>query len=163
MAPLAAAIGDHPGTVIVDAVSGLGASDFKMDAWRFDIVCAASQKALAVPPGLAMVAVSARGWERMATATIPRFYLDLGRARELKASGQTPWTPPVSVCYALDVALDNYANSGPPNVWARHARYARAIRAAVAALGLELFSRDGAHSNTVVAIRVPATASTARA
>jgi len=54
------AIADHPAYVVVDSVSGLGASEFKMDEWKLDIVCAASQKALACPPGLAMVAVSPR-------------------------------------------------------------------------------------------------------
>ncbi len=156
MMAMAAAIGDHPATTIVDAISGLGASEFKMDPWRYDIVVAASQKALAVPPGLAMVAVSARGWLRIAEARVPRFYFDLAKAREFAARGQTPWTPPVSLLFALEVALERYATEGPPNVWARHERYARAIRAACDALDLELLSRSGAHSNTVVAIKVPA-------
>jgi aspartate aminotransferase-like enzyme len=155
MAALARGIGGHPATVLVDAVSGLAASEFRMDEWGFDIVAAASQKALAAPPGLAMVAVSARAWERMARATAPRFYLDLAKAREFKNSGETPWTPPISVCFALDVALDAYEAAGQANVWLRHARYARAIRAAAGALGLDVLSQDGAHSVTVVAIRVP--------
>jgi len=155
MAALARAVGDHPATVIVDAVSGLAASEFRMDEWGFDLVVAASQKALAAPPGLAMVAVSARGWERMERASAPRFYLDLAKAREWAKTGETPWTPPVSVAFALDVALDIYDRTGPANVWARHARYAQALRAAAGALGLELLSVHGAHSPTVVAIRVP--------
>jgi aspartate aminotransferase-like enzyme len=58
--------------------------------------------------------------------------------------------------YALDAALDLYTVQGPANVWARHARYAHAIRAACEAMQLEIFSRPGAHSVTVVAARVPA-------
>ena len=65
MAALSRAIGSHPATVVVDSVSGLGASEFAMDAWNFDVVVTASQKALAVPPGLAMIAVGKRGWERI--------------------------------------------------------------------------------------------------
>ena len=145
----------HPATTIVDSISGLAASEFLMDEWGFDLVVGASQKALAVPPGAAMVAVSSRGWERMTKTTGVRFYLDLARARKLASGGQTPWTPPVSVLFALDVALDLYEATGPEKVWARHARYAAAIRAAVRALGLELLSLPGAHSNTVIAIRVP--------
>jgi aspartate aminotransferase-like enzyme len=156
MAALAAAIGDHPATVVVDSVSGLGASAFTMDAWNFDIVVTASQKALAVPPGAAMVAVSPRAWERMERATGPAFYLDLRKAREFAALGQTPWTPPVSIAYALDVALDRYHAEGAASVYARHDRYARAIRAFATAAGIELFSQPGAHSVTVVAMRVPA-------
>ena len=87
MAALAAAIGDHPATTVVDSVSGLGASPFEMDAWGYDIVVTATQKALAVPPGISMVAVSARGWERIAQAKAPRFYLDLATRARICAAG----------------------------------------------------------------------------
>jgi aspartate aminotransferase-like enzyme len=155
MPALARAVGNHPATVVVDAVSGLAASDFRMDEWRFDVVVGASQKALAAPPGLTMIAVSERAWERAGRSGAPSFYLDLPRARASARDGQTPWTPPVSVFYALDAALDLYESAGEPNVWARHARYAAAIRAAAGALGLQTLSQAGAHSPTVVAIRVP--------
>lgn len=155
MAPLAAAIGDHPATVIVDAVSGLGASDFRMDEWGFDIVVTASQKALAAPPGLALVAVSERGWERIERASAPRFYFDLRKARKFAAQGQTPWTPPVSISFALDVAIERYEAEGAENVWARHERYALAFRNAAEALNVAVFSQPGAHSSTVVAMNVP--------
>jgi len=156
MAALARAIGDHPATVVVDSVSGLGASAFEMDAWNFDVVVTASQKALGVPPGLALVAVSPRGWERIAKAEAPRFYLDLKRARTFAAQGQTPWTPPVSLAYALEVGIRRYHAEGAAHVFARHERYANAIRAFAAGAALEIFSRPDAHSVTVVAMRVPA-------
>jgi aspartate aminotransferase-like enzyme len=156
MAPLAEITRAHGALVVVDSVSGLAASEFAMDDWGFDIVVTASQKALAVPPGLAMVAVSPRAWTKIDSNRSPRFYFDLNKARDFAALGQTPWTPPVSIVYALDVALDLYASEGAANVWARHARYARAIRAACAALQLEVFSRADAHSVTVVAANVPA-------
>ena len=155
LAEIAAAIGNHPASVIVDSVSGLGASRFTMDAWKFDVVVTASQKAIAVPPGLAMVAVSERAWKRMETAKGPSFYLDLRKAREFAALGQTPWTPPVSVAFALDVALEIYEAEGAENVWKRHHLRAEAIRAAVKAIGLEIYSDARAHSPTVVSIRVP--------
>ena len=156
MAALAAAIGSHPATVIVDSVSGLGASAFEMDAWNFDIVVTASQKALAVPPGAAMVAVSPRGWERMERATAPSFYFDLRKAREFATLRQTPWTPPLSILFALDVAIARYHAVGAGNAYARHDRYARAIRAFAVAAGIDVFSQPGAHSVTVVAMHVPA-------
>ena len=155
MQPLADAIRAHGAHTIVDSVSGLAASEFRMDAWGFDVVVSASQKALAVPPGLAMVAVSARAWAKMARTTSPRYYFDLKKARDFAADGQTPWTPPVSICYALDVALDRYAAEGPANVWARHDRYTQAIHAAARALGLTVFSQPGVHSVTVTAIHAP--------
>jgi len=152
MAQLAEAIGRHPATVIVDSVSGLGATAFQMDAWNFDIVVTASQKVLAAPPGAAMVAVSVRAWDRMAKATGSRFYFDLPRAREFARQGQTPWTPPVSILFALDEALRRYLHEGAARVYARHDRYARAIRAYAQAAGARLFSAPDAHSVTVVAM-----------
>jgi aspartate aminotransferase-like enzyme len=91
----------------------------------------------------------------MAQVKSPRYYFDLKKARDFAAEGQTPWTPPLSLAYALDVALDRYNDEGPANVWARHERYTRAIHAAAEALGLAIFSQPGAHSVTVTAISVP--------
>jgi aspartate aminotransferase-like enzyme len=156
MASLARALRGHDALVVVDSVSGLAASEFRMDEWGFDIVVAASQKALACPPGLAMVAVGPRAWDRMASHGGQRYYFDLRKAREFAELGQTPWTPPVSIVFGLDAALDAFEQTGAAAVHERHAKYARAIRAAAQALGLEVFSREGAHSPTVVAIRVPA-------
>jgi aspartate aminotransferase-like enzyme len=149
------AIGDHPAYVVVDSVSGLAASEFKMDEWRLDIVCSASQKALACPPGLAMVAVSARAWEKIKANKAPRFYFDLQKHKEFLDKGEPPWTPPVSVTFALDVAIDLYEREGGCNVWARHARYSDALQQAVKALGMKVFSRDGVHSVTVTGILTP--------
>jgi aspartate aminotransferase-like enzyme len=157
LAPLAAVLRGYGAYVVVDSVSGMAASDFAMDDWGFDVVVTASQKALAAPPGVAMVAVAPRVWERMdANRGAQRFYFDLKKAREFATMGQTPWTPPVSIVYALDAALDEFERTGAAAVHERHARYARAIRAAARALGLTLYSKEGAHSPTVVAIEVPA-------
>jgi aspartate aminotransferase-like enzyme len=156
VAALADAIRGHGAYTVVDSVSGLAASEFRMDEWGFDVVVTASQKALAAPPGLAMVAVAPRAWERIdANTGAQRFYFDLRKAREFAALGQTPWTPPVSIAFALDAALEEFERTGAAAVHERHARYAAAVRAAARALGLEVFSREGAHSPTVVAIRLP--------
>ncbi len=155
MGAISAAIGDHGALTIVDSVSGLGATPFEMDAWGYDVVVTASQKALATPPGVAMVAVSERAWERIERATIPRFYFDLRTAREFARKGQTAWTPPVSIFYALAVALERYHADGIEANVERHTRYARAVRAAFEALGFRIFSRHDAHSATVVAAWPP--------
>jgi aspartate aminotransferase-like enzyme len=157
LATLAEAVRGHGAYVVVDSVSGLAASEFRMDEWDFDVVVSASQKALAAPPGLTMVAVAPRAWQRIeANLTAQRFYFDLRKAREFAVLGQTPWTPPVSIVFGLDAALDEFERTGAAAVHERHARYARAIRAAGQALGLEAYSHDGAHSPTVVALRLPA-------
>ncbi len=156
MGSLADAIRGHGAYVLVDSVSGLAASEFEMDAWGFDIVVAASQKALGVPPGMAMIAVSPRAWTKIESNGGPRYYFDLRKAREFAGIGQTPATPPVSLCYAMDVALDRYNDETPAGVWARHDRYTRGIIAAAEAMGLELFAQPGVRSVTVTAIKVPA-------
>jgi aspartate aminotransferase-like enzyme len=145
MGPLAESSREHGAYVVVDSVSGLGASEFSMDAWGFDVVVTASQNA-----------VSPRAWKKIEANGSPRFYFDLTKARDFAALGQTPWTPPVSIVYGLHAALDLFEEEGAPAVWARHARYARAIRAACEALQLEIFSAEGSHSVTVVAAKVPA-------
>src|SRR5260370_4689294 len=149
------AIGDHPAYVVVEWVGGLGGGEFEVDEWKLDIGCAASQKALACPPGLAMVAVSARAWEKIKANKAPRFYFDLRKHKEFFDKGEPPWTPPVSVAFALDVAIDLYEREGGRNVWARHARYTHALHGAVKALGMDVFSRDGVHSVTVTGIVTP--------
>ena len=155
MARIAPIVREHGALTIVDSVSGLGATEFLMDEWGYDIVVSASQKVLAAPPGVAMVAVSPRAWKAIEDSKTPRFYFDLLKAREFARQGQTPWTPPVSVLFALDAALQHYHHEGAEKEWHRHAMYAQAIRAAFNALDLPVFSQPDAHSVTVVAGRVP--------
>jgi len=156
LARIAPIVREHGALTIVDSVSGLGASEFRMDEWGYDVVVAATQKVLAAPPGAAMVAVSSRAWRSIEAARTPRFYFDLLKAREFALQGQTPWTPPVSVLFALDAALAHYNHEGAAAVHKRHAMYAQAIREAFEALGMRVFSEPGAHSPTVVAACVPA-------
>ncbi len=156
MSAYAPALSAHGALAIVDSVSGLGASDFRMDDWGYDVVVTASQKALAAPPGVSAVAVGERAWERMERSQASRFYFDLRKAREFARKGQTPWTPPISIFYALAVALERYHAEGMQASWERHARYAAAVRAAFEALEFRIFSAPGAHSVTVVAAVPPA-------
>ncbi len=155
MGELAAIAQAHGALTIVDSVSGLGATDFRMDEWGYDIVAGASQKVLAAPPGVAMLAISPRAWNAIEASKTPRFYFDLVKAREFARQGQMPWTSPVSTMFALDVALEQYEHEGAPAIHRRLATYAEAIRAAFAALGLEVFSQPGAHSVTVVTAKIP--------
>jgi aspartate aminotransferase-like enzyme len=155
MHALATAIGKHPALVVVDSVSGMGAVPFMMDDWGYDIVVAASQKAFAAPPGLAMVAVSDRAWEKMEKTRTSRFYFDLRRAREFAKIGQTPWTPPISIIFAMERALDLYEREGEKKVHARLSLNTHAIHTFCTAIGLRVFSASPYHSNTVVAIHCP--------
>jgi aspartate aminotransferase-like enzyme len=154
---LAAAVrGSAPDALIlVDAVSGLGAVALETDAWELDVVVTGSQKSWMVPPGLAMVAVSARAWAAEETAKMPRFYFDLAAHRDFLAKGETPWTPMISVLFALDVSLGILEAEGWPNVYRRHTACGEATRAGLDAMGYRLFA-DRAHaSDTCTAAWLP--------
>jgi aspartate aminotransferase-like enzyme len=156
MAALAPIVRGHGALTLVDSVSGLGAAEFRMDEWGYDVVVTASQKALAAPPGLAMIALSDRARAAIKNGRTPRYYFDLTKAHEFAHEGQTPWTPPVSIVYALDVALQRYHEAGAQAAFERHARYARTVRGAFEELGFTFVSQPGAHSVTVVAAIPPA-------
>jgi aspartate aminotransferase-like enzyme len=155
---LAAAIREErpEALILVDSVSGLGAVPFEMDAWGVDVVVTGSQKAWMAAPGLAMLALSERGWAATETARMPRFYLDLRSHRESAALGQTPFTPAIAVVYQVDEGLRLMHAEGKENVFARHEACAAASRAGLAALGFELFADPAVASKTVTAANLPA-------
>jgi aspartate aminotransferase-like enzyme len=152
---LAAASREAGAITVVDAVSSLGAVPVETDGWGLDVVVAGSQKALQTPPGLAVVSVSERAWERAARSRTPRFYFDWEKLRASLETGSTPFTPAVSIVVALDVALGLLLEEGLDNAFARHAALGRACREGAKAMGLELFSPDEERSAVVTAILVP--------
>ena len=109
-----------------------------MDALGIDVLVTGSQKALMLPPGLAFVALSEKAWKAAAAAQQPRFYFDLKRERDNQQKHTTAWTPAISLIFGLHEALRLLFAEGLDNVFARHDRLARATRAGVRALGLEL-------------------------
>jgi aspartate aminotransferase-like enzyme len=138
--------------LLVDAISSLGCINLPTDDWNCDIVVTASQKGWMVPPGLAMVSVSDKAWQAHAQAKMPRYYWDFGKAKDFFQKGQTPWTPAISIFYALDVTLDLILSEGMENIFARHARVAQMARNGVKSLGLSLFPEEKYASNTVTAV-----------
>ena len=138
--------------LLVDAISSLGCINLPADNWNCDIVVTASQKGWMVPPGLAMVSVSEKAWQSHATAKMPRYYWDFGKARDFLQKGQTPWTPAVSIFYALDVTLDLMLSEGLANIFARHRRVGQIARDGAKSLGLSLFPDENCASNTVTAV-----------
>ena len=138
--------------LLVDAISSLGCINLPTDDWNCDIVVTASQKGWMVPPGLAMVSVSEKAWQAHAKAKMPHYYWDFSKAKDYLQKGQTPWTPAISVFYALDVTLDLMLSEGLDNIFARHARVAQTARNGVKSLGLSLFPDEKYASNTVTAV-----------
>ncbi len=141
--------------LLVDAISSLGSLRCRVDDWQLDVVATGSQKGWMVPPGLSMVSVSERGWQAYEQSKMPRFYFDLGKARDFLAKGQTPWTPAISIFFALDVALQHLTAEGIDGIVERHQRIADQTRNGVKSLGLQLLADERHASNTVTAVRVP--------
>jgi len=141
--------------LLVDAISGLGAIDLPVDKWHCDVTVTGSQKAWMVPPGLTMVSVSEEAWQAHAEAKMPRFYFDFSKAKSNLEKGQTPWTPAVSIIFALQVALDMILKEGLANVFARHIRVAKAARDGIKSLGLSLFADERYVSETVTPVVAP--------
>lgn len=152
---LARIVRDHGALVIVDSVSGVGGIPLEMDTWGVDFVLSGSQKAWMCPPGLLVVAVGPRAWEAAERATFPKFYWDLGSARKSAAQGMTPTTPPLTLLYGFNAALEQILGDGLEIVWERHRRWGELTRAGVAELGLPLFADPAYLSNTVTAIALP--------
>jgi aspartate aminotransferase-like enzyme len=105
-----------------------------------------------IPPGMGFVAMSDRAWKAYETATIPKFYLDLGFYRKDAAKNTTPFTPPVSLFFALQVALKLMREEGLESIFARHTQLQQATRAAMKALNLPLFAADDCASPAVTAV-----------
>jgi aspartate aminotransferase-like enzyme len=140
--------------VIVDAISSLGCVPFATDAWSVDVAVTASQKGFMIPPGLAFISLSPRAWDAYGRSKMVKYYFDVGKAKSFAERGQTPWTPAVSLYYALDKALDMMDAEGLEQITSRHAALGDYTRARVQSLGLKLLAGPHA-SNTVTSVLVP--------
>ncbi len=156
LAAVAAAVKRQGRLVVVDAISSVGAIDLQTDAWGCDVVVTCSQKSWMAPPGLSMISVSPTAWEAHAEAKMPRYYWDISAAKRYLEIGQTPWTPAVSVFYALQVSLAELEEQGLANVLKHHEEMGRYTREGLKAMGLELYPRDERYaSNVVTAVKSP--------
>lgn len=149
----------HGAYLIVDAVSSFGGMDTHPDACHADIYVTGPNKCLGCPPGLSLLGVSQRAWDKMkANPDAPRAsMLSLVDWEEAWHHDRPfPFTPSVAEVNGLDAALDLYLEEGPEQVWARHAATAAACRAGVLAMGLSLWpAREAIASPTTTAVRVP--------
>ncbi len=152
---IAGIVKKHGALIIVDAVSGLLTSPLKTDEWGLDVVASGSQKAFMVAPGLAFITVSAKAWEANANAKMPRFYFDLGLAKKFAANGETPWTPAVSLVFAMQESLKMLKAEGMDSIFVRHEKSMKAVRAGMKALGLKLLADDSCASKAVTAVFPP--------
>jgi len=140
--------------LIVDAISALAAHDLRTDEWKIDIMIGGSQKGLMLPPGLAFISVSEKAWGMSENAKLPRFYFNLKKEREALAKNQTNFTSAVTLIIGLNESLKLLQKEGLENIFKRHALLAHALREAMKALGLNLYSKESP-SNAVTAILAP--------
>ncbi|HEV2583464.1 MAG TPA: alanine--glyoxylate aminotransferase family protein, partial [Ktedonobacteraceae bacterium] len=142
--------------ILVDAVSSLGCVPLEMDPWGIDVVFTGSQKGWMVPPGLMMIAASPRAWEANKSAKLPRFYFDWELTRKNLEKWQHPVTPPVSLFFALDLALEKMLDEGREAIFERHRSIGEYVRWRAKEMGLQLLADHAYASNTVTAIYTPA-------
>lgn len=140
---------------IVDAISSIGSIPLPVDEWCCDVMVTGSQKSFMIPPGLAMISFNDRAWKAYETSTAPKYYFDIRRAKTYLNIHQTPWTPAVSLFYALDVALDLMEKEGLENIFERQRRVGQRTRDGIRALGLNILPLESHASNTVTAVVGP--------
>ncbi|MEW5895719.1 MAG: alanine--glyoxylate aminotransferase family protein [Candidatus Omnitrophota bacterium] len=141
--------------LVIDAVSGLGIMDLKMDEWGIDVVASASHKGFMLPPGLAFVAVSPKAKAMMEKSTAPKYYFDLRKYAKMYDKVDTPFTPAIGIVIALTESLKMFKEKGLEAAFASYARLAKGVTAAVEGLGLEVYPVPEARSNVLTAVRIP--------
>ena len=156
---IGAAVAEHGAVLIVDAVSSFGGMPADAESSRADMFVTGPNKCLGCPPGLSIVGVSRKAWEKMkATPTAPRgsvlSILDWENA--WREDRPFPFTPSVAEVNGLDAAVDLYLAEGPERVWQRHALTAASCRAGVAAMGLRIWpAEERFASTTTTAVTIP--------
>lgn len=152
---IAALVAKTKAVLVVDAISGLGACQLKTDEWGVDVVVTGSQKGLMIPPGLSFVSVSPKAWELVKQSKSPRYYFDFIAYKKALDKTDTPYTPAITLMIGLAKALKMIKEETIESVITRHEKLAKATRAAIVAMGLELFAPT-APSNAVTPVKAPA-------
>ena len=147
--------------ILVDSVTGVGGAEMRADAWKLDFVLTGSQKALALPPGLAFGVASERMMERSKAAKNKGVYFDLTTFAKNQDRMMTPTTPALSVMYSLEVQLERIRKEGLEARWARHSamrerccEWADSMRDE-RGINVGVLAPEGYRSPTVTAIRMP--------
>ncbi|MCZ2148818.1 MAG: alanine--glyoxylate aminotransferase family protein [Bryobacterales bacterium] len=144
-----------PAIFIIDAITGLGTMPLDIDNWGLDVLIGGSQKAFMIPPGLGFISVSPKAWELGKNCDLPHFYFDLKKELKSARNGESSWTPAVSLIISLAEALKYVKELGMNRLIENAQLLAKATRAAVTAMGLELFS-PASPAASVTAVKAPA-------
>ena len=139
---------------VVDAITGLGTMPLNIDGWGLDVLIGGSQKAFMIPPGLALLSISPKAWRLAETSTLPHYYFDLKKEKKSGEAGESSWTPATSLILALAESLRYIKQLGMEQLVENAQLLAHATRAAVVAMGLELFSA-GSPAASATAVKAP--------
>jgi alanine-glyoxylate transaminase/serine-glyoxylate transaminase/serine-pyruvate transaminase len=146
----------HPALLMVDAVSSLGAIDYRHDEWGVDVTVSGSQKGLMVPPGLGFNAISRKAIAASSSARLPRAFWDWQPHLRDNVAGFFPSTPAINLFYGLREALAMLREEGLANAFARHRRFGEATRRSVRKWGLEIVPVNaGECSDALTAVLMP--------
>lgn len=142
---------------ITDGVSGIGALPFKMDDWHVDVAVSASQKGFLAPPAVGIIALSEKAMKKVKEVDCHGFYFNLKYyiANQELDIPSYPWTPAISVMLSLHEALKKIDRIGIDNFHAHYAKLGKALRSAIKALGLELFTEESSASNVLTIFKMP--------
>jgi len=153
LAGIAAVVKEFPDVLlVVDTVSSLSAVPIEMDKLGIDVVLAGVQKALALPPGLAVFAISEAALERASTTEGRGYYFDFAEFEKNALKNNTPSTPAVALLYALKQKVDSIAEEGLEARFARHAKLNGMIQDWMAKHGFKNFAPEGYRSLSLTAI-----------
>ncbi len=142
---------DNARLLVVDAICGLGADEFYTDDWNVDVVCGASQKALAAPPGISFVCANEKAEEYIKKTKSPRYYFDFRTYERFLTNGQTPFTPAILTLYAFLAALKKVNRVGIRQFWKLHKERAEYFRKRLK--GYEFLPE--APSNALTVLKMP--------
>jgi aspartate aminotransferase-like enzyme len=146
---------DHGAFAVIDAISSLGGYAIPVDRWGVDVCITGSQKCVAAPPGLALLSVSRRVTEYLKSSPPKTRYFEIPRYLEYGAHGETPFTPALSLYYALDEALKELLEEGLAKRVERHDRMSALLYDGLARMGLGPVAESSVRSKTVIASYYP--------
>ena len=139
---IAAITRKRPTLLVVDGISAVSVTPCPMESWGIDCLLTGSQKGLMLPPGLALIALAERAWEKAERVPPRNFYFALLKEREALKKGQTHFTSPVGLIVGLAESLRMFRECGMDAVYRKQWALTMMTRTAIETLGLTLFARE---------------------
>jgi aspartate aminotransferase-like enzyme len=140
-------------TLIVDTVSSFSAVKIDMDALGIDVMLTGAQKALALPPGFSLFAVSEKAFARAEKQRDRGYYFDFLEFKKQQADWMTPSTPSIGHIFALQSKLDEIFEEGLEARFDRHARTNSLVHDWVKKAGFDFFAEEGFRSKTLTCVK----------